>query len=138
MTAFKLNNREKITTGFKVPEHYFEDFSAKVMQQINAEEQTKVISFADHKRKTWFYAVAAILIMALMVPVYTNYQSKKIVDPESIENYISYQSTISQYDLIDLLDDQDIDKLDIDMDLEKKTIEEVLVNSADLENYLID
>jgi hypothetical protein len=138
MTAFKLNNRQKITTGFKVPEHYFEDFSAKVMQQINAEEQVEVIPFADDKRKTWFYAVAAILIMALMVPVYINYQSKKVLDPESIENYISYQSTISQYDLIDLLDDQDIDKLNINMDLEKETIEEVLVNSADLENYLID
>ena len=85
MATFKLNNQQKITTGFKVPEHYFEDFSAKVMQQINAEEQVEVIPFTDHKRKTWVYAVAAILIMALMVPVYINYQSKKVLDPESIE-----------------------------------------------------
>jgi len=137
MTAFKLNNKEKITTGFKVPEHYFEDFSAKIMQEVSAQEQTKVIAFTGRKRKTWFYAAAAILVMALALPIYTTYQSKKIVD-ESIENYISYQSTISQYDLIYLLDDQDIDELNINMDLEKESIEEILISNADLENYLIN
>ena len=135
MTAFKLNDKEKITTGFKVPEHYFEAFSAKIMQEVSAQEQAKVIVFTGRKRKTWFYAAASILVMALMIPIYTNYQSEKVVD-ESIENYISYQSTISQYDIINLLDDQDIDKLNIDMNLEKKSIEEVLINNADLENYL--
>jgi hypothetical protein len=38
MKAFKLENEPKITTGFKTPENYFDDFSVKVLQQINEEE----------------------------------------------------------------------------------------------------
>ena len=34
MKTFKLENEPKITTGFKTPDHYFDAFSTKVLQQI--------------------------------------------------------------------------------------------------------
>lgn len=136
MAVFKLNNQQKITTGFKVPEHYFEDFSEKIMKQIDVEEQTKIISFTSHKRKTWLYAAAAILIMALMMPIYNNYKLEKELDSAEIKTYISYQSTISQYDLMNLLDNKDIEELDINLNLEKESVEDILINSPNLENYL--
>ncbi|WP_431242471.1 hypothetical protein ACQ9BO_21940 [Flavobacterium sp. P21] len=50
MKAFKLENEPKIKSGFKTPEHYFDDLSAKVLQQINEKEvEVKVIPF--YKRK---------------------------------------------------------------------------------------
>ena len=137
MATFKLNEEQKITTGFKVPEHYFEDFSAKIIAQIQEQREVKVVSLS-HRRKIMFYAAAAVIGMALMVPVYNDFQSKRELDPAAIENYISYQSNISQYDLINLLDDNDAEKLHINIGLEKKSIEEILINSADLENYLTD
>lgn len=138
MTSFKLKDQQKITTGFKIPEHYFEDFSARIMHEIQKPQEVKVVPLQSGIKKTWLYFAAALLITALVLPLYTNYESKKVLDTESIENYISYQSNISQYDLINLLDNHDIDKLNIDINLEKKSIEDILVNSADLENYLTD
>ena len=50
MKTFKLENEPKIESGFKTPDHYFEDFSAKIMQQL-PENEPKVISIFQ-KRKT--------------------------------------------------------------------------------------
>ena len=49
MKTFKLENEPKIESGFKTPDHYFEDFSAKIMQQL-PENEPKVISIFQ-KRK---------------------------------------------------------------------------------------
>jgi hypothetical protein len=34
MKTFKLDNEPKIETGFKVPDHYFDNFLCKMMQQL--------------------------------------------------------------------------------------------------------
>lgn len=36
MKNFDLENNDKITTGFKTPENYFEQFEAKMMRQIES------------------------------------------------------------------------------------------------------
>ncbi len=52
MKAFKLENEPKIKTGFKTPEHYFDDLSAKVLQQINEIEVKKEVKVIPiYKRK---------------------------------------------------------------------------------------
>jgi hypothetical protein len=38
MKTFKLENEPKIKSGFKAPENYFDDFSEKVLQQLNKKE----------------------------------------------------------------------------------------------------
>jgi len=137
MKTFKLDTEPKINTGFIVPENYFEDFSAKMMQQLPKKE-TKIISIFE-KKKNWMYAAAAILILALSLPIYTNYYNHSSeIDEATLENYISYHSTVSDTDLVNLLDEQDIQKMSVDMDIEDITIENELSQSNNLEQYLLN
>ena len=137
MKTFKLDTEPKINTGFIVPENYFEDFSAKMMQQLPKKE-TKIISIFE-KKKNWMYAAAAILILALSLPIYTNYYNHSSeIDEATLENYISYHSTVSDTDLLNLLDEQDIQKMSVDMDIEDITIENELSQSNNLEQYLLN
>jgi hypothetical protein len=60
-----VENEPKIETGFITPEHYFENFSIKMMEQLPNNEP-KVISIFQ-KRKNIFMLVAAVLVLALMI-----------------------------------------------------------------------
>lgn len=137
MKTFKLDNEPKIETGFTVPENYFEDFSAKMMQQLPKNEP-KVISIFT-KKKNWMYAVAAILLLALSIPIYNNFNSNSTeIDDTTLENYITYHSTVSDADLVNLLDEQDIQKISVDLDIEDITIENELSQNKNLEQYLLN
>jgi hypothetical protein len=137
MKAFKLENNPKIESGFKSPDHYFENFSAKVLQQLPKEEP-KVISLFQ-KRKILIMAAAAILVLALMVPIVNTYIKKtNELDSTTLENYITYQSNISQYDLISALDSEDINKIDTPLGIEDKTVEDLLSVNSNAENLIID
>ncbi len=137
MKTFKLDNEPKINTGFTVPENYFEDFSAKMMQQL-PENEPKIISIYARK-KTWMYAAAAIIVLALSLPIYNNYFSHSSeIDETTLENYITYQSTLSGTDLVNLLDEQDIQKMSVDLNLEDITIENELSQNKNLEQYLLN
>lgn len=137
MKTFKLDNEPKISTGFRAPENYFEDFSAKMMQQL-PENEPKLISIYARK-KTWMYAAAAILVLTLSIPIYTNYFSNSSeIDAVTLENYITYHSTVSDTDLVNLLDEQDIQKMSIDLNIEDITIENELSQNKNLEQYLLN
>ena len=138
MKTFKLDNEPKIESGFKTPENYFDTFSARVMQQLPKEEPKTISLFS--KRKSWIYAAAAILVLALTLPVvYTNfYSSSPEIDEATLENYISYNTSISDTDLVNLLDEKDIQKIDIGMNIEDKTIENELSENKNLEHYLLN
>ncbi|POY35909.1 hypothetical protein C3L50_15700 [Flavobacterium alvei] len=137
MKTFKLENEPKTATGFTVPENYFEDFSTRMMQQL-PEKETKVISIFA-RRKTWIYAAAAVLVLALSIPIYNNFYSHSSeIDDATLENYITYHSSVSDTDLVNLLDKQDIQKMNIDLNLEDKTIENELSENSNLEQYLLN
>ncbi|MBC7440857.1 MAG: hypothetical protein H7250_12850 [Flavobacterium sp.] len=137
MKTFKLDNEPKISTGFRAPENYFEDFSATMMQQL-PENEPKLISIYARK-KTWMYAAAAILVLTLSIPIYTNYFSNSSeIDAVTLENYITYHSTVSDTDLVNLLDEQDIQKMSIDLNIEDITIENELLQNKNLEQYLLN
>lgn len=137
MKTFKLDNEPKIETGFIVPENYFEDFSAKMMQQLPKNEPKVISVFA--KKKTWMYAAAAIMVLALSLPIYNNYFSHSSeIDETTLENYITYHSTVSDTDLVNLLDEQDIQKIIVDLDIEDITIENELSQNKNLEQYLLN
>jgi hypothetical protein len=51
MKTFKVENEPKIETGFITPEHYFENFSIKMMEQLPNNQ--KVISIF---KKKYIYA----------------------------------------------------------------------------------
>lgn len=79
---------------------------------------------------------AAILVIALMVPFLYNNPTNKELDAASLENYLSYQTNINQYDLINSLDFEDINNIKSAAVLEDKTIEDMLASNPDLEQLL--
>ena len=44
MKPFDLESKNAIKSGFNVPDNYFEQFEAKMMEQIAVEKETKVVS----------------------------------------------------------------------------------------------
>ncbi|WP_310379124.1 hypothetical protein [Flavobacterium sp.] len=136
MKPFKLENEEKIKTGYTVPENYFEDFSARVMQQVSKEEP-KIISFFK-RRSTWTYTAAALFVMALSIPIYDELNQSKEIDNATIENYLTANSSISDAELVSLLDEKDIQEMSIELNIEDNTIENELSKSKDLEHYLLN
>jgi hypothetical protein len=107
------------------------------MQQLPEEEPKKISIFS--KRKTWFYAAAAILIFGLSIPIYNQFNSPySEIDDATLENYITYQSSVSNTDLVNLLNEEDIQKMSIDLNIEDKTIENELTENKNLEYYLLN
>lgn len=138
MKEFKLENSTKIETGFKTPDHYFEKFSAELLLKLPHNEP-KVIPFFK-RRNTIFMLVAALFVIALTIPIINTTQVNTIseLDESTLENYLSYQTNVNQYDLINVLDAKDIDKIDVPVTLEEKTIEDILVDNANLEHFIIE
>jgi len=136
MKTFKLENEPKMKTGFKTPDHYFDDFSIKVLQQINETKEVKVIPLYKRKNVIAILA-AAVVFIALMIPIVNNYNNtSKELDEATLETYLSYQSNLNQYDLIKELDTKDIDKLGKSVALEQETLEDILSSNPNIENLI--
>ncbi|KAF2333748.1 hypothetical protein [Flavobacterium daemonense] len=138
MKAFKLENEPKIKSGFTTPEHYFDDFSAKVLQQINNEKEVKVLPL--YKRKNVIsIAAAAVIVFALMIPIVNNYNAtSKELDEATLETYLSYQSNLNQYDLIQNLDTTDLQKLNKNVAIEDETLEDILASNPNIEHLITE
>ncbi len=137
MKDFKLDNEPKITSGFTIPDGYFDTFSEKVLAQLPKQEP-KVISIFS-SRKTWYYAAAAILILMLSVPIYTKYSTQQEeIDSATLENYIAYQSNISEEEIVNLLQQEDLDKMKLEFNVDDAAIEDALNSNSNLEQYIID
>ncbi|MFM1754825.1 MAG: hypothetical protein RLZZ236_1764 [Bacteroidota bacterium] len=135
MKNFNLENGPKITSGFIVPDQYFEEFSKKMLSQL-PDEKNRVIPLHKQKRKLLF-AVAAILVIGLFIPIF-NQLSKPSdeLDESTLENHISYQTNINQYDLISDLDNEDITSLGTVIQLKDDIIEDHLTTNSNLERLL--
>jgi hypothetical protein len=135
MKDFKLDTNEKITSGFKIPDNYFDDFSEKVMQRLPKEEP-KVISFYA-RNKRWIYSAAAVLVLALSVPIVYQMQNKEAeMTSSEVENYLVNNTTLSDDDIVNLLEQEDIDKLKEEAPIEKEALEEALSNNPEIEQYI--
>jgi hypothetical protein len=137
MKPFKLKNEPKIESGFKIPDHYFENFSSKMIQQMPKHE-IKVISIFKKKNYVYFVA-AAVLVIALLVPaLYNSSTNSSEIDSVALENYITYQSNVNQYDLINNLGEEDIKNIKVNIAIEDKAIEDVLSLNSNLENLIVE
>jgi hypothetical protein len=137
MKNFNLGNEPKITSGFTTPDGYFDTFSEIVLAQLPKQE-TKVISIFSSK-KVWYFAAAAILILMLSIPLFTKYSTQQEeIDTATLENYIAYQSNISEEEIVNLLEQDDLDKMKLDFNIDDATIEDALKSNSNLEQYLID
>jgi len=137
MKTFKLDNEPKIESGFKIPDHYFENFSSIIMEKM-PEDEIKVIPIFQ-KRNFLYYAAAAILVFALLIPAVNNWSTNKSeIDSVALENYITYQSNVNQYDLIINLEEEDIKNIKVNIAIEDNAIEDVLSVNSNLENLIIE
>ncbi|MFH6947818.1 hypothetical protein ACHRV6_04960 [Flavobacterium sp. FlaQc-51] len=136
MKAFKLENEPKITTGFKTPENYFDNFSAKVLERANEEQEVKVIPIYKRKKVLSLLA-AAVVVIALIIPIVNNYNNtSKDLDEDTLETYLSYQSNLNQYDLIQKLDTKDIQQLSKNVAIEDETLEDILATNPNIEHLI--
>lgn len=112
MKDFNLNN-EKINTGFKVPEGYFEQFESKMLNHLAVEKEPKVISLWQRKR-VWMTSIAAVLLISIALPVYfsMNTTTSKVVEDETIETYLAMQPSITNYEIAAQLTNEDFDSLE--------------------------
>lgn len=138
MKEFKLEHSKKIESGFKTPENYFENFSNDLLLNLQ-KNKPRVVPFYQ-KRSTIVLLVAAVFIIALSIPILNTTTVNPIqeLDETTLENYISYQSNVNQYDLINVLEADDISKMDNPITLEENTIEDMLVDNANLEHFIIE
>ncbi len=137
MKPFKLDNEPKITSGFTMPEGYFDSFTDNILNKLPKEE-SKIISIFS-RRKTWYYAAAAVVVMMLSVPIYNNYYgNSEDVDAVALEDYITNHATISDDEIASLLETEDLEKMKVDLNLQDEEVEDILINNTDLEQYLID
>lgn len=135
MNDFKLDNEPKIRTGFKVPDGYFESLTDKVMQQIT-EPEVKTIPLY-RRFTTWYASAAAILLLAFGTGLYFKLGVREAQpDNTAIENYLVYQANISNYDLYQNLDENDIKDLEQSVVISDDAIEEYISGQGNYEYYL--
>lgn len=132
MKPFKLDQHPKIKSGFIVPDNYFENFQESLMQQIPSEP--KVIQLKS--RKSWWYAAAAVIAMALSIPAINTITANSSTDVVALDAYFA-STELSDDQIVELLETEDIEKIKIDFGLEDSAIEDAL-QTGTIENYIID
>lgn len=137
MKEFKLDKEPKINTGFTTPEAYFDSFSESVLKQLPKSEAKEISLFKT--RRKWYYAVAAVLVLMLSISLYIKYETNSNeIDSKILEDYITYHSSITEDEIVNLLETEDLEKMKIDLKLKNEDLEETLLNNAELEQYLIN
>ncbi len=138
MKRFDLEHSNEIKSGFKVPDNYFEQFEAKMMEQISTEKETKVVSLF-YRKQVWISAIAAVFLIAIAIPVYFNMANNSNLDDSTIENYLVQQQGIGITELSKHLTDEDITALENSLSLNESNsdaVEEYLSESENLDYYI--
>lgn len=135
MKDFKLNN-EKIKTGFKVPEGYFEQFESKMLNQLVVENEPKVISLWQQKR-IWMTSIAAVLLVSIALTVYFSMNSTKTIEDETIVTYLAMQPVMTNYEIATQLTNEDFASLEESLALNDDAVELYLEeNHQNIDLYL--
>ena len=138
MNDFKLDNEPKIKSGFQIPENYFDSLSEKVMNQLPKEEP-KVVSLWD-RNKRWIYSAAAVLVLSLTIPLANQIQSTSsevaTTETNEIENYLAYHASLSDEEIIKLLDKEDIAEIEVTNSLDEEALKQALNEDSNTEYYI--
>lgn len=138
MKNFELKNNDKITTGFLTPENYFEQFEAKIMQQITTEKPVKTVSLF-YRKQVWISSIAALIVLTIVIPVYYNMVESNNIESHNIENYLAQEQHINENEIIQHLTEEDINALENSLSIAKNendAIENYLSESEHLEYIL--
>ncbi|WP_333876887.1 hypothetical protein [Flavobacterium sp.] len=135
MKKFKLNETNKLNSGFTTPDGYFDSFSEKVLMQLPKEEPEVISIFS--RKKIWYYAAASVVVLLGSVLLY-NYYTVNTQELEAVayEEYMTNHMNMSNEDMATLLSQEDLDKMKLELHLEDEALEEVLLNNTDIEQYI--
>jgi uncharacterized membrane protein affecting hemolysin expression len=126
MKDFKIHEEDKMKTGFRVPDGYFDVFTERMMAQVAEQPEPKVIPL--YRRMPVWFSAAAAFILLLGAGWFFNNQKTAQPDAATIESYLVYNSNVSTYELTQQLNEQDIKQLEASLTL----------NDAAVEDYLLD
>jgi hypothetical protein len=136
MSNFKLDNQPKINPGFKIPEGYFESLPEKILTKTTPEPIVIPLY-----RKSIFKLAAAVVLLAVLIPIgLKTFQSNTQfeINNESIENYLSYTTDLNAFDLIGLIDEEDLKNFEMEYKFESNELETLLLQNNNIDLYLID
>lgn len=127
------NNAQKLKTGFKVPEGYFETLESKIMDKVLAEQQPKVKSLFP--KKIIGFAVAASLVLSASLIFWPSEKEKQQeLAQETLQNYLETEN-LNEYLLTDMLTDEDLKSMEVLHGIDKDEIEVYLEKTIDDESY---
>ncbi|NHN24454.1 hypothetical protein FIA58_002095 [Flavobacterium jejuense] len=132
MKDFNLDTQPKIKPGFQIPDNYFEQFEAKMMEQLPKKE-VKVVSLF-HKKQIWISSIAAVLLVMIAIPIYFNMAKTNTIETTTLETYLV--SEYSTYDIIDKVSIEDIKALENDLSLNDDAVEAYLLDTQNIDYYL--
>ena len=136
MNEFKLNKKQKLSSGFLTPEGYFEAVSDIIFEK--ATRKTSSISVFRISAR-WKMAAAAILVIGLFVPIYMTLSKDAFeVEAPTIENYIVNNTNINQFDLISELDSEEIGNINVTLNMDGENVENILTSNTKIENLITE
>ena len=111
------------------------------MLKINSNQNQKVISFSERLKnnRKMIFRVAALLLLSVSVFGYLQYNNRfSEIKNHEIESYMVDHNNISEDDLVELLDNETIDKINLESKIENKDIEEHLIQETELDQIIED
>ena len=138
MNDFKLDIEPKISTGFTIPDNYFESLATKIQPKLVG-SPPKVISLRSYilKNKSWIASAAAIVLLSISSIVYINFQNQNNQKyTAELENYITNHPNYSDDEIVNLLEITEIDNIKFNSKLSSKTLENQLLNNVDFDEII--
>lgn len=133
MNKFILDNEPKIETGFTVPDNYFENFEVRIPAEKTRKKSKVYQLYAENK--VWILSSAALLALLFTI-IFQSANPAEEVYATEIENHILYHSTLSDDDIVNLLDEESISNIKVNSAVDAKEIEETLMEESNLEAYI--
>lgn len=116
-------NKNKLFSGFKVSDEYFEEVEINIIQKLGENNQSKIISLWKQKR-IWMTSVAALLLVSIALPIYFSMQKNEVLENSAIEEYLVALPSTTSYEIAENLTDIEIKQLEEELSL-KLTDEEI-------------
>ena len=129
MKNFEIENSPKIKSGFKVPDNYFDQLSENIFQRIQEDDKPVISIFRKYYHAV--IGIAAAIIVGLLITF--NSSNSQEINQTELENYFAYHSNMNQYDLADILNEDDINNIDIDYNLESDDVADYLDSHSNVQ-----
>lgn len=124
MMDFKINEKDKIATGFKAPDDYFVTLANRISLP---EPAPKVIPL--YRKKPVWIGIAASFVALTGLGIFFNQEARTNTVPnaDEIQSYLVYNTNVSAYDIGQHLDEQDIQNIENDIAISNESIESYLL-----------